>query len=50
LLDHQDDDVVLIAMRDACGLLKLREASRERFREAIEIAQGRAPANAAACG
>ena len=38
LFEHQDDDAVLLAMRNACGLLKLREASRERFRDAIAIA------------
>lgn len=32
---HRDDDAVLLAMRDICGLQKLREASRERFLEAI---------------
>ena len=35
LVAHCNDEDVLIAMRDACGLLKLREASRERFRAAI---------------
>ena len=38
LFEHQDDDAVLLAMRNACGLSKLREASRERFRDAIAIA------------
>lgn len=32
---HRDQDAVLLAMRDACGLHKLREVSRERFLEAI---------------
>ena len=32
---HHDQDAVLLAMRDACGVQKLREASRERFLEAI---------------
>jgi REase_MTES_1575/AAA domain/Protein of unknown function (DUF3320) len=32
---HRDQDAVLLAMRDACGLLKLREASRDRFLEAL---------------
>jgi hypothetical protein len=32
---HHDQDAVLLAMRDACGLLKLREASRGRFLEAL---------------
>lgn len=32
---HHDQDAVLLAMRDACGLLKLREASRDRFLEAL---------------
>jgi hypothetical protein len=36
LQKHQDEEIVLIAMRDACGLLKLREASRDRFREALK--------------
>jgi hypothetical protein len=35
LLHHENDEAVFTAMRNACGLLKLREASRERFREAI---------------
>jgi hypothetical protein len=35
-LEHQDNNAVLLAMRDACGLLKLREASRDRFQEAIK--------------
>ena len=35
-LERQDDEGVLLAMRNACGLLKLREASRDRFREAIK--------------
>jgi hypothetical protein len=35
LLHHENDEAVFAAMRNACGLLKLREASRERFREAI---------------
>ena len=34
-LHHDDEEAVLTAMRNACGLMKLREASRERFREAI---------------
>jgi hypothetical protein len=41
-LEHQGDDAVLIAMRDACGLLKLRESSRQRFREAMAITAGTA--------
>jgi len=32
---HHGQDAVLLAMRDACGLQKLREVSRERFLEAI---------------
>lgn len=32
---HRDEDAALMAMRDACGLQKLREVSRERFLEAI---------------
>ncbi len=32
---HHDQDAALLAMRDACGLLKLREASRDRFLEAL---------------
>ena len=32
---HRDHDAVLLAMRDACGLHKLRDVSRERFLEAI---------------
>jgi very-short-patch-repair endonuclease len=40
LVPHRNDDDVLIAMRDACGLLKLREASRERFRAAIGKVRG----------
>ena len=32
---HHDQDAVLLEMRDACGLLKLREASRNRFLEAL---------------
>jgi hypothetical protein len=39
-LEHRNDEDVLIAMRDACGLLKLREAPRERFRAAIGKVRG----------
>jgi very-short-patch-repair endonuclease len=34
-----DEASMLIAMRDACGLSKLRAVSRERFREAIAMSQ-----------
>jgi len=45
LLESHDDDAVLLAMRDACGLSNLREASRERFKDAIAMVlkQGLAP-------
>jgi hypothetical protein len=36
--NHHDQGAVLLAMRDACGLHKLREVSRERFLEAIRRA------------
>jgi hypothetical protein len=37
---HHDQDAVLLAMRDACGLQKLREASRERFLDALRLITG----------
>jgi hypothetical protein len=36
---HSDENVALIAMRDACGLSKLREGSRQRFLMAMTMAQ-----------
>jgi hypothetical protein len=32
-------DAALVAMRDACGMRTLREASRDRFLEALERAR-----------
>ncbi len=37
---NQEQDEVLLAMRDACGLQKLREASRERFLDALRLLTG----------
>jgi hypothetical protein len=34
-VEQDDQDTVLLAMRNACGLHKLREASRDRFLKAI---------------
>jgi hypothetical protein len=36
---HSDESAALIAMRDACGLSKLREGSRQRFLMAMAMAQ-----------
>jgi very-short-patch-repair endonuclease len=41
LQGRHDEASIFIAMRDACGLSKLREASRERFREALALAQSK---------
>lgn len=37
-LQHEDEEA-LIAMRNACGLVRLREASRKRFQEALARAK-----------
>ncbi|MCW3474684.1 DUF3320 domain-containing protein [Limobrevibacterium gyesilva] len=39
LHEAQDDEMVLMRMRDACGLQQLREVSRERCKQAIAIAR-----------
>ncbi|MBP0447449.1 DUF3320 domain-containing protein [Roseomonas sp. SSH11] len=39
LTRHPDEEAALVAMRDACGLAKLREVARERCRQAIEVAR-----------
>ncbi|MGD0109614.1 MAG: DUF3320 domain-containing protein, partial [Rhodopila sp.] len=36
---HSGQDAALVAMRDACGMGKLREASRDRFMDALERAR-----------
>jgi hypothetical protein len=36
---HSDENAALVAMRDACGLSKLREGSRQRFLMAIAMTQ-----------